>query len=126
MPRKFLTKDGPRPDFADLYGARELPTSSYPERTFANARDSDATLWFGAVGTPGGRATIEACRKLSRSCLRVEDGFTRPSHVAEWIVAHKIRVRNVAGNWESKARGIGDRVERFLASVFRWLGHRPI
>jgi len=63
------------------YGAHEMPTSSYPERTFANARDSDATLWFGETDTPGARTTIEACRKLSRSCLRVEDGFTRPSHV---------------------------------------------
>jgi hypothetical protein len=35
-------------------------------------------------------------------------------------------VLNVAGNRESKAQGIGDRVERSLASVFRWLGHRPI
>ena len=75
---------------------------------------------------PGARATIKACRKLSRSCLRVEGGFTRPSHVVEWIVAHKIRVLNVAGNRKSKTPGIGDRVERFLADVVRRLGHRPI
>lgn len=61
--------------------------------------------------------------------VRVPDArtsITRPSHVAEWIVEHEIRVLNVAGNRESKAQGIGDRVERSLASVFRWLGHRPI
>jgi hypothetical protein len=29
MPRGFLTEDGPRSNFADRYGARELPTSSY-------------------------------------------------------------------------------------------------
>jgi hypothetical protein len=67
MSRGFLTEtaDGrgsePHPDFADRYGARELPTSSYPERTFANAWDSGATLWFGEIDTPGARATIEAC-----------------------------------------------------------------
>lgn len=33
--------------------------------------DSDAMLWFGAANTPGARAMIEACRQLSRSCLRV-------------------------------------------------------
>jgi len=69
--RGFQTGDGPRPRLADLYSARELPTASYPERTFAQARDSDATLWFGAADTPGGCATIEACRKLSRSCLGI-------------------------------------------------------
>ncbi|MBV8609509.1 MAG: hypothetical protein JO034_18890 [Singulisphaera sp.] len=83
-------------------------------------------MWFGSADTPGARATIDACRKLSRSCLRVEEGFTRPSHVAEWIVAHKIKVLNVAGNRESRAPDIGARVERFLADVFRQLGHRPI
>ena len=108
MPHGFLTEDGPRPELADRYGARELPTASYPERTFANARDS------------------EACRKLSRSCLRVEEGFTRPSHIAEWIVAHQVRVLNVAGTRESRALGSGDRVERFLVDMLRRLGHGPI
>jgi hypothetical protein len=31
----------------------------------------------------------------------------------------------VAGDRESKSPGIGDRVERFLAAVFRQLGMRP-
>jgi hypothetical protein len=43
-----------------------------------------------------------------------------------WIVEHKVRVLNVAGNRESRAPGIGARVERFLADVFRRLGHGPI
>jgi hypothetical protein len=52
---------------------------------------------------------------LSRSCLRV----------VAWIVAHEVRMLNVAGNRESEAPGIGARVERFLADVFRRLGHGP-
>jgi len=44
-------------------------------------------------------------------------------HTATSIVEVKIRVLNVAGNRESKAMGIGARVERFLAEVFRQLGH---
>jgi len=53
---------------------------------------------------------------LSRSGLRV----------VAWIVAHEIHVLNVAGNRESRAPGIGARVERFLADVFRQLGRGPI
>jgi len=57
-------------------------------------------------------------------CLRViPGGPTRPLHTATPIVEVKIRVLNVAGNRESKAMGIGARVERFLAEVFRQLGH---
>ena len=36
MPLGFVTEDGPRPDYAELYGAVELPTPSYPERTRGN------------------------------------------------------------------------------------------
>jgi hypothetical protein len=43
MPLGFLTENGPRPEFADLYGAQEMPTASYRERTWQNVRDSDST-----------------------------------------------------------------------------------
>lgn len=47
MPRGFLTEDGPRPDYAELFGAVELPTDSYRARTVRDVADSDGTLWFG-------------------------------------------------------------------------------
>ena len=33
MPRGFLTEDGPRPDFAELFGAVEMPTPDHHART---------------------------------------------------------------------------------------------
>ena len=69
MPRGFLTEDGPRPDFAVLYGAREMTIAEYPPRTRRNARDGDATLWFGDTVTPGARTTLAACRGLGRPCM---------------------------------------------------------
>jgi hypothetical protein len=47
MPLGFLTEAGPRPDFAGLYGATEL-AGGYPDRTRANARDSDVADWIRA------------------------------------------------------------------------------
>jgi Circularly permutated YpsA SLOG family len=120
MPRGFLTEAGPRPEFAGLYGATEL-AGGYPERTRANARDSDATLWFGDPDSPGGRTTLKACEASGRDVLEVLDGFTRPSDVADWIRAEEVRVLNVAGNRESTSPGIGARVERFPVAVFRRL-----
>jgi hypothetical protein len=131
MIRGFLTEtaegrgDEPHPEFADLYGARELPTSNYADRTEANARDSDATIWFGSADTSGARATLGACRRLGRPHMLVVEGRTRPSEVAAWIAANAFRVLNVAGNRESKAPGIGATGERFLGEVFRQLGRCP-
>jgi hypothetical protein len=42
----------------------------------------------------------------------------RPSQIAQRIAFNKIRVLNVAGNRESKAPGIGLRVEQFFGRVF--------
>jgi hypothetical protein len=49
----------------------------------------------------------------------------RPGDVVSWIAENNIRVLNVAGNRDRKALGIGGRVERFLAVVFRRLGAAP-
>src|SRR4051812_1899239 len=76
MPKGFLTEDGPCPGFKASYGAAEMPTASDPARTYANVRDSDATVWFGTRSSPGARATFAACRGLDKPCLMVEDEVT--------------------------------------------------
>jgi hypothetical protein len=121
MTRGFLTEDGPRPEFAELFGAAELASLNYPIRTRANARDSDATIWIGDPDSPGGQTTLDACERLGRPVLEVLDGFTLPSEVAAWIEAEEIRILNVAGSRESRAPGIGARAEAFLVAVFRRL-----
>jgi hypothetical protein len=108
MPRGFLTEDGPRPGFAELFGAVELPGGGYPERTRANARDSDATVWFGDPESPGGRTTLRACAGFGKPVYLVTEGLTRPTDVAAWIEAEEVRVLNEAGNPESTEPGIGD------------------
>jgi hypothetical protein len=62
MPKGFLTEDGPRPDYAELYGAVELPTGDYAARARRNVADSDGTIWFGDWHSSGGVATLDACR----------------------------------------------------------------
>jgi hypothetical protein len=126
MPLGFLTEAGPRPGFAELYGAVEMRTAAYPPRTEANVRETDATLWFGNPDTPGGKATLHACAGMGRPRFIVARGDgIKPSDVAEWIRSRGVKVLNVAGNRESAAPGIGARVERFLREVFRQLGHEP-
>jgi Circularly permutated YpsA SLOG family len=125
MPKGFLTEDGPRPEFAARFGAREMPTGSYPARTEQNVQESDATLWFGETTTAGAQATVGACHRLGKPCLPIYPGASfEPSHVAVWIAERKIQVLNVAGNRERDEPGIGDRVERFLGELLEKLGHQ--
>jgi hypothetical protein len=125
MPRGFLTEDGPRPEFAQAFGAAELPTETAAARTERNVRDSDGTLWFGETTSAGAHDTIAACRKFMKPCLPVwPSAAFEPSHVAAWIVESKISVLNVAGNRESVEPGIGDRVERFLGQVLEQLSRQ--
>jgi hypothetical protein len=119
----FLTEAGPRPDFAEMFGAVEL-AGGYPERTRANARDSGATLWFGDLHSPGSIATHRACLDYGRSVYDVVEGRDRPSDVVAWLGSSGFKVINVAGNRESSNPGIGERVERFLVAVFRQIAGR--
>ena len=120
MPKGFLTEEGERPDFATLYGASEMPTAKYPPRTRRNARESDATLWFGEVDSAGAITTIEACRSFGKPCLLVTlESTAEPIEVAAWLKNFSIEILNVAGNRESTSPGIGIKVERFLDDLFR-------
>jgi hypothetical protein len=113
------------PQLAD-FGLAECPEPGYPSRTRANVRDSDATIWFGDFNPPGGIATLDACRAMNKPFVIVYQGITRPSQVSTWIREKGIGILNVAGNRESKAPGIGSRVERFLAVVFNLLAEEHI
>lgn len=120
IPLGYLTEDGPRPEFAELYGLVEMPTADYKARTEQNVRDADAVLWFGDTGSSGGKATLWACKGMGRPYLVVEPGKgVRPSEVAEWIGRRGFKTLMVAGNRESKAPGIGIKVERFVGEVLR-------
>jgi hypothetical protein len=123
MPLGFLTEAGPCPEFAELYGAVELPTADDPARTRKNVEDSDGTIWFGSLESRAFRTTHGATLRKSPAypLLIVHTGATTPSHVVTCIRMNKIRVLNVAGNPESSSPGIGERVERFMLAVLRKL-----
>lgn len=124
MPRGFLTEDGPRPEFAELYGARETQSRSYPERTRRNAIAADALLWFGDPGSRGGRLTLSL---VPGPYLIIWPDVSRHDwealRVATWLrdPASGCRTLMVAGNRESKAPGIGARAEEYLCAVLEIL-----
>jgi hypothetical protein len=126
MPRGFLALDGPRPEFADLYGLREHPSAHYPPRTALNVKEADATLRFATNwAAPGELLTLKMCERYGRPHLDVTPGgAATPAQVADWLTQNNVRVLNVAGNTERASPGIEAAVTAFLAEVFRLLRGR--
>jgi hypothetical protein len=125
MPPGFAAEDGPHPEFAETFGAAEMPTDNAAARIEQNVQHSDATLWFGVTTTFAARVTVEACLEFYKPCMPIDpDASFEPSHVANWILESKIRTLNVTGNGETAEPGIGSRVELFLGHVLQQLGHQ--
>jgi hypothetical protein len=141
MPSGFLTEDGPRPEYAVIYGATAGATDAYPERTRANVAASDAALIFDATPWPDrspgtlcalAAADRERARRGSYPALVVAcvaRGKVVVPHVraptredvAARVAGHRPAALFVGGNRESKAPGMARFVEYFLDDVFRLL-----
>jgi hypothetical protein len=123
MPRGFRALDGPRPEFAELYGLREHASDLYPPRTALNVKESDATLRFATDWDSSGELlTLAMCQRYLRPHLDVTPGGpVTPAGVAAWLASNRVRVLNVAGNAERTSPGIEEFVATFLAEVFRLL-----
>jgi hypothetical protein len=138
MPRGFLTEDGPRPEFAEIYGAREHPSPKYPPRTRRNVEDADVTIVFDASRgrsleslSSGSQLAINTAMELGRPSLVVAVRLgepidpKRPAALAERLARDGYRVVNIGGNRESRTPGIGSWTEDYLVAVFRLLAATP-
>lgn len=115
-PKNYRTEDGSMRKVLEDYGLMEHDSLDYPPRTADNVRLSDGTIIFGHR-TPGSNLTEEECRKQGKPCLWVIEptpNMKQKLLVRSWIRAQKITVLNVAGNRESKNKGIALRVFNFL------------
>ena len=122
---QVLGPDESHPEFADLYGAREIESLEYRLRTRANVRDADGVVWFGDPLSRGGRLTLALAGIVGIPSCVVELGddgrpLLPPEELADWLSDEAVGTLLVAGNRESKAPGIGEWVERYLTEVFRF------
>ena len=115
-----------------MFGLETIATSGHPvadyvARTYANARDSDATIRFATnFDSRGERCTLRATKKFNKPHLDVNPNSPPPvSEVVDWITENNVEVLNVAGNRESKSPGLGNFVIDFLSQVFQQMGHKP-
>lgn len=108
-PKGWKTERGPFPALK-AYGLKETTSPDYGHRTILNVRDSDCTVIFGDIHSPGSTLTIRACKDLHKPCLwNPENG-----ELAELITFRSINILNVAGNRESRKPGIQAAVRAYL------------
>jgi hypothetical protein len=140
MPRGWTTLDGPKPEYAELFGMIESDKCGYEDRTLQNVRKSDFTLrvarWF---NSPGERRTLKCIKQVHKTAypLRYEDVTLIPGAKYKFettdddirVIVTKLSnlcdvldrpiVLNVAGNSERTAPGIGVLAEAFLKVLFQ-------
>lgn len=129
VPRGCKTQAGPNPRLVHVYGCDEHASDKYPPRTFANVRDSDATIRFAKdFGSPGELCTLKAIRQYHKPHLDVAVTELAPyvlgiseaiMPIRRWLYRYEIRVLNVAGNSERTCPGIELLVKNFLVAVLR-------
>jgi hypothetical protein len=117
-PKGRRAEDGP---ISEHYPLEETPSTSYPERTECNIRDSDGTLVL-TLGRPdGGTAlTIGLTRRLKKPCKIVKlSDEPEVEAVRTWLQAKQIQMLNVAGPRESENPGIYSQASDFLRQLLK-------
>ena len=114
-PKGRRAEDGTVPT---QYELAEMPRPGYLQRTEWNVRDSDATVIFTLADQliGGSLRTAGFATKLRKPCLHIS-ARVAPKHLVSFLAEHSVRTLNIAGNRESVAPGIYDRVLEVLSEA---------
>lgn len=116
-PRGRLAEDGKIPP---QYLLTDTESREYWIRTERNVIDSDGTLLLYQGKLKGGTEfTYRMTRKHRKPSLRVDFlADPCPDTVRQWIAESHVGVLNVAGPRESSCKGIAQKAQQFILSVF--------
>lgn len=127
IPKGFKTLLGSMPELALTYGLVEHESTEYKRRTYANVRDSDATIRY--MHDPQSRGELCTLRAITTYKKLYYDIFIAqdqrsgewytihtPYYIAMWLDRQFIKTLNIAGN---ATPSIEKFVEDHLTSVLR-------
>ncbi len=125
-PYNWMTSSGPQRQLLESFNlvAGPYDPKVWPVRTYANVRDSDATILFGDFYSPGSKLTYKYCYELLKPLYRVcreDNPIIELVDFLKWLKKHNVVTLNVAGNRESKNSGIQSRTRNFLVSILKEL-----
>lgn len=116
VPKNYITENGSNFDLKE-FGIFECENANYLIRTEKNILEADGTVIFGNSSSPGSKQTINICLSNYKPFLVIPN----PKRIdlykdkfIKWIVENKIEILNVAGNRESKNKGIARNTYEFL------------
>lgn len=113
MPKGWITEAGPKP-WLRRWGLVQHSSPNYPPRTRMNCQDSDLTVLFGNMKSPGNRLAIAICREDDIPCLLNPDS----QELRAMCESLKVGILNVGGNRASKDPDIEDRVRKIIVEAF--------
>jgi len=121
IPKGRKAEDG---SLAEIYRLKEMPTTSYSERTEQNVIDSDGTLIIARGKLSGGsdytrKMTLKHKKQLLGIDLNLISHFDAASLIVSWIKLQRVQILNVAGPRASKDPRIYSDTIRILEQVIR-------
>lgn len=121
MPLGYIALDGNLPEFESMYNIKQHTSPKYPPRTYANVRESDATVRFAAkFDSPGEVCTMNAILKYKKPYFDVNVRQENDPYIlVKWLKENNVSVLNVAGNTEKTSPGIEKYVFEYLTEVFK-------
>jgi hypothetical protein len=123
MPKGYITLDGFKPEYKDLYDMQETKALDYPTRTRMNVMSSDCTIWLGENKISRGKLCTFKNIKLFKKPYKDINIDDLPSikSIVEWIVSNNFNVINIAGNSETLTNNMEEKVSHYLDKLFKKL-----
>lgn len=112
VPKGARTESGIDKSLFD-FGLKETPGVDYQTRTKWNTRDSDITVWFGNIGSPGYWCTLNGCAINGKKLI------INPTASQFKDLAMEYEVINVAGNRASTNLKVCDLVRNAFSIIHR-------
>lgn len=120
-PCGYKTEVGDKPKELKSFGLIASRSPNYKDRTRENVVNSDATLIIATnPGSTGTQLTIQLCEELNKPFLMVDPNFDCISQIRNFLDEEKPMILNVAGNRESKSKGLAALTASVIHKVFSY------
>jgi len=121
MPKGYITENGKKPEYSKL-GAVTTTSDNYAGRTLKNVISTDCTIIFDEAKSGGSKLTKTFCMKNGKPYLYLNKVDIRKESTVDDIIKFikdgNYTAINIAGNRESKSKGIEKRVFNILNKAF--------
>lgn len=121
-PKNWKTSEGPKPILLKAFGLQEH-SGGYQDRTWANVKDSDATLRLAInFNSIGEICTLNAIRRYSKPYFDIilpDPDLYQMNDAIEWLHSVPGTILNIAGNRQYRDIDTFTMASRFLECLFR-------